>query len=1228
MAKPSFPAVLLLLLPVFAHGQGPLTVAEKSDFKATSKHADVVAFCELLAKDSPVVRLGELGTSHEGRKLPLLILADPPVATAAEAAKSNKLVVFAMGNIHAGEVDGKEALLMLARDLATAKDRSLFQHVVLVVCPIFNADGNDKIEKTNRTHQSGPADGVGVRANAQGFDLNRDFVKLESPEVRALVRLLNQWDPAVVIDCHTTNGSYHRYTLTYEGGRCPAGDPKLAAFTRDELLPEMTRRIEKQTGYRSYFYGNFSRDRKEWQTVPPTPRYGTHYVSLRNRIAILSESYVYASYKDRILATYAFVKNIAEYTAEQRDKVRKLIADARAPSDKVVLRFTPSVHGRPYEILGFVEETKDGRRVPTATPKGYEVLYMGDTTATHTVTRPFAYLFPATFDKAVEVLQRHGINVEELREDIDLDVEAYRVESIEKERTFQKHEPVTLKATPRKETRRVPAGTTLVRTEQPLGSLAGFLLEPESMDGLATWNFFDTALKKDADFPVLRLPTKVALTAGKARPLADGRPKNRPITFDAVYGAQPLSFAGNPAAGLVWLDDGEHFIQGKGGQVQRVHAVTGRCQPLFDPDAVAKALSALPTIDAAAATKLTTSGRWRFDPGFMASLFEHDHDLYHATLDGRRAARLTKTPGDKELPTFSPDGKTVAFVKDNNLHVVDVASQAERALTTDGSATIRSGKASWVYFEELFDRNWQAYWWSPDGKHLAFLRFDESPVPRFSLIDNVPLVQDVEVTAYPKAGRPNPLVKLGVVSVAGGPVRWVDLSCYSETASLVVRAGWWPDAKSLYVYVQDRAQTWLDVCSVSPDGGEPTRLFREKTRAWVEDPGAPTFLQDGSFLLTSEATGWKHLYHYERTGKLRRQVTRGDWEVRQLARVDEKAGWAYILATKDCHIAANLYRVKLDGSAYERLTAAWGDHSVNVSPTATHFIDTWSSTSSPTQVRLMAADGKPVRWLDTNPVYNREEYKTGKFELVKVPMPDGFVLEGSLLKPPDFDPKVRYPVWFMTYAGPHAPTVSDSWAGGRVRDEMLAQLGFIVFRCDPRTASGKGACSTWLAYKQLGVQEVKDIDAAIDWLGRHEWVDASRVGMSGGSYGGFMTLYAMTHGKRFAAGVASAPVTDWRLYDSIYTERYMNTPQENADGYEKTSVVKAAKHLHGRLLLVHGLMDDNVHPQNAIQLMEALQKEGKDFEVMFYPRFRHGFPGTHYQRLTVDFMTRVLKPGR
>ncbi len=1224
-------SLVALWLVVFgvrwANAELPRTVAETSDYKATSRHADVVDFCQRLAKDSPVVRLGELGVSHEGRKLPLLILADPPIATPEAAAASGKLVVFAMGNIHAGEVDGKEALLMLARDLALAKERPLLKNLVLVFAPIFNADGNEKFGK-NRPEQGGP-ELVGIRANAQGFDLNRDFVKLESPEVRALVRLLNTWNPAVVIDCHTTNGSYHRYTLTYEGGRNPAGDPGLITYVRDEMLPDLTGRLKKATGFESFFYGNFSNDRSRWESVDPLPRYGTHYVGLRNRIALLSESYTYASFPDRIQASKGFVQAICEYVAEHRDAIRKRLTDARKASleaKEIVLRHKPAIVGRPVTVLGFVEEVKEGKRVPTDRPKGYELQYAGGTEVTQSVRKPAAYLIPATFGPVVENLQRHGITVEELREDIELNVEVYRIDRIEKSREFQKHQPVTVEATARKENRRIEAGTRIVRTAQPLGHLAAYLLEPMAADGLTTWNFFDAGLRQGQDFPVLRLADVPPLTTGKVRPLAESRQLDKPITFEALHAKQPPNFVGSPVSGLTWLDDGEHFLQIKESRLCKVHATTGRCEPFFDPEKLATGLATLPTIGKKQAHALATTPNPILNPQRTGILVHVENDLYYCQLDGSGAVRLTKSPGKKELATFSPDGKFVAFVSGNNLHVVDLATKTVRALTTDGGAEISNGRADWVYFEEIFNRHHGAYWWSPDSTRIAFLRFDDRPVPRFTLVESIARRPTPEVTAYPKAGDPNPIVKIGLVTVAGGDPVWADLGGYSETGRLVPRVGWMPEGKAAYAYVQDRAQTWLDVCRIDLDG-KLDRLFRETTKAWVDDPGEATFLKDGSFLLPSERTGWRHLYHFTAEGKLKEAVTSGAWEVRTLHTVDEATGWLYFSGTRDGHTGLNLYRVHLDGTGLERLTAGAGDHRITVDPKSRLFIDTWSDTKTPTQVRLYNVDRTLARTLDTNPVYALEEYRRGTFERVRIKLTDGFEMEGSLLKPPDFDATKRYPVWVMTYGGPAAPTVRDVWGTGRLRDEMLAQKGYVVFRCDPRSASGQGASVTWTAYRQLGVQELKDLEAAVDWLVKHPWVDGDRIGLSGHSYGGFLTAFALTHSKKFAAGVAGAPVTDWRNYDTIYTERYMNTPQENPEGYKATSVVAAAAKLHGRLLLLHGLMDDNVHPQNSLQLVDALQRADKEFDVMIYPRSRHGLRGLHYERLMLEFMNRHLRPG-
>jgi hypothetical protein len=511
-----------------ASAQEPLTVAEKSDYKATSRHADVEAFCEALAAKSPVVRFTDIGLSGEGKKLPLLILADPPTITPEEAKKSGKLVAYVQANIHAGEVDGKEGLLMLARDIALANDRSLLKNLVLLFCPNFNPDSNDKIDPNNRRSQNGPPDGVGLRANAGGFDLNRDFVKLETPEVRAFVRIMNAWDPALVIDCHTTNGSYHRYTLTYDGPRHPNTGSPLLERVRDQMLPDVTRKLEDATGFKSFVYGNFSRDKSRWQTYGHTPRYSTQYVGMRGRIGILSESYSYAPYKDRIIASREFVRAWLHYLAAHRDEIRRLLA-GNDQGDSIAVR-TTVVPLRKESVLGYEEEQRDGGRPRPILdkPRTYELEVVTRVEPSERVNKPFAYLFPASYSSPIETLQRHGISVESLTQETELPVEPYRIEKVTKaERAFQKHNEVTLEISreekPRVAPRRLPAGTIVIRTAQPLGTLAAYLLEPRSEDGLATWNFFDDGLGAGSEFPVLRLSREAPLPLAAVPALAQER---------------------------------------------------------------------------------------------------------------------------------------------------------------------------------------------------------------------------------------------------------------------------------------------------------------------------------------------------------------------------------------------------------------------------------------------------------------------------------------------------------------------------------------------------------------------------------------------------------------------------------------------------------------------------------------------------------------------------------
>jgi dipeptidyl-peptidase-4 len=600
-------------------------------------------------------------------------------------------------------------------------------------------------------------------------------------------------------------------------------------------------------------------------------------------------------------------------------------------------------------------------------------------------------------------------------------------------------------------------------------------------------------------------------------------------------------------------------------------------------------------------------------------------DLAIGFFDGSPGAKLTTgaKPG-KEFTTLSPDGTRVAYVRDGNLFAASADDPGEKQLTTDGGKNdILNARGDWVYEEEIFNRNGRAFWWSPDGKHLAFLRFDDTPVKRFHLTDNRETAGKLEAYPYPKVGDPNPTVTIGVTTASGKP-KFLDMTGYPAADTLISRVGWLPSGK-VFAYVQNRTQTWLDFVVWDTVDSKPKKLFRETTGAWVDDIGEPHFLSDGSMLIASERTGFKHAYHYKADGTLVRQVTKGDWEIKDLVRIDEKAGSVYFTGTKDGHTRSHLYRCKLDGGDVERLTPAAGTHTTTIAPAGLLFVDRYSDSTTPPQVALREIGVKePVRMLDNNPARDKDNFKFGKVERVTVPMKDGFDLEGTVTYPPDFDATKKYPIWLMTYAGPNAPTVRDGFGIRGGMEQTLATSGIVVFRIDPRSASGKCAAATWTCYKQLGVQELKDLEEAVAWLCKNPWADSTRVGISGHSYGGFMAAYALTHSKTFSAGIASSGVHDWRLYDSIYTERYMLTPKENPEGYDKTSCIKAASKLNGKLLIIHGMMDDNVHLQNSTQFITALQAANKDFEMMFYPQSRHGIGSPHYLKTELEFIRRTM----
>lgn len=511
-----------------------LTVAERSDWRATATYEQVLALCAELERRSDLVSLSFMGTTHEGRRIPLLIVGDRPYATAQQARRNGKLVVLLVANIHAGEVCGKEAFPILVRDIVlnpgAERNRAILDAMTLLVVPNYNADGNERVSATNRPGQIGPVEGMGQRANAQGLDLNRDYMKASAPETRAMLDLLTRWDPDLIFDSHTTNGSLVRYTLTYSAPHNPASphDPKL--FVRDTMLPEVARRVRERAGYDTFFYGNFNQDRTAWQTYSALPRFGGNYHGLRGNMSVLLEAYSYAPYKDRVLATLEFTRESLLFAAERADDIRFLNQRARQSvvekgrvydeSDTVPIRSRIAAFERPVVIRAHApaEDRAAQRREIVASalrnetpdlgePQDIEVRHEGRFEATHSVVRPLEYAIPPGHPGVIDTLRAHGIVVDPVRVPRVITAEVYRVDAVTRaDREYQGVRAVTVEATPRRTATPIGEGWHTVRTAQPLGILAVYLLEPESDDGLAHWRVFgDEALREGADFPVLRV---------------------------------------------------------------------------------------------------------------------------------------------------------------------------------------------------------------------------------------------------------------------------------------------------------------------------------------------------------------------------------------------------------------------------------------------------------------------------------------------------------------------------------------------------------------------------------------------------------------------------------------------------------------------------------------------------------------------------------------------------
>jgi hypothetical protein len=510
--------------------KGPLTVAEGSNYTATSLYTDVLSFISELQRLSPNLVVENIGTSVEGRNIPMLIMSDPPVHTALAARNLKKTVVYIQANIHAGEVEGKEASLMLAREILLNPNHPYLNKLVILIVPNLNADGNEKINPENRRQQPGPEKGVGVRYNAQNLDLNRDAIKLETREMNGVVQnILNCWDPAVVVDCHTTDGAYHEETVTYSWPLNPNADVELLNYQRDIMLPVIVKTLKEKYNILAIPYGLFRDWRnpdKGWETFEQLPRYFTNYVGLRNRISILDENYVHADYQTRVLSCFNFLKAILDYASVKADEIQKIIEESdrrtilqglNPQTRTLAVEFDLQPLPKPITINAYeleVTERPGGgfpELKPTDRKKPVTVPYYAHYVPKRSVNFPYAYLIPVPDPDLVNKLLAHGLLVESLTREVSLEVEVFTPKEFKSaERAYQGHHLNQIKGEYRQEIRKFPARSLLVRTAQPLGNLAAYLLEPESDDGLVIWNFFDRYLvgqwqRGFSELPVYRL---------------------------------------------------------------------------------------------------------------------------------------------------------------------------------------------------------------------------------------------------------------------------------------------------------------------------------------------------------------------------------------------------------------------------------------------------------------------------------------------------------------------------------------------------------------------------------------------------------------------------------------------------------------------------------------------------------------------------------------------------
>lgn len=605
-------------------------------------------------------------------------------------------------------------------------------------------------------------------------------------------------------------------------------------------------------------------------------------------------------------------------------------------------------------------------------------------------------------------------------------------------------------------------------------------------------------------------------------------------------------------------------------------------------------------------------------------------DYFVYNLKSRKITEVSPN-GKQQYASFSPDGSKIAFVRNNNLFIKDLISGAEKQITKDGKFNhIINGSADWVYEEEFSFA--KAFFWSPDSRKIAYYKFDESQVPEFSMMMYEGLYPQPYRYKYPKAGEKNSEVSIHIYDLDDNATKNVDVG--QEKDQYIPRIRWTADPDRLCVLRLNRHQNKLEYLFADARTGSSKVVLTEDDKAYIDiEKEQLTFLPNGKYFINvSERDGWNHLYLYDMNGKIIRQITKGNWEVTEVYGIDPKNNTIYYQSTEISPLQRDVYAISLDGKNKKRISTEDGTNEASFSSDFSYCILSHSENGLPLTITLHNQAGKFIRTLEDNHVLKQrlKNYNVQPAEFFSFKTSEGIELNGYMIKPADFDPSRKYPVLMYVYGGPGSQSAADRWNGSRhLWSNYLAQQGYIVACVDNRGTGFRGAAFKKSTYKELGKYETIDQIEAAKWLAEQPYVNPSRIGIWGWSYGGYMSSLCITKGADvFSMAIAVAPVTTWRFYDTIYTERYLRTPQENPEGYDENSPINFADRLKGKFLLVHGTGDDNVHFQNSVMFSEALIQAGKPFEQAYYPNKNHGIYGgnttMHLYRRMTDFILENL----